>query len=371
MGAPSADLLRTRLGAVDLPSLGLDLASAGSLRGVGIEDGVARVEVALPAPGMAETGEVEADCRAIALEVPGIRDVRVAMGVDVPRFTRPTPKPGKLLSVTDPWAGQGPVGEVRNVIAVASGKGGVGKSTVAANLAVALARLGAKAGLLDADIYGPSAPTMMGITGRPTVVGDRMQPLLAHGVPVMSIGLLTGEEDAQVWRGPMVQQALRQFLTDVDWGPLDYLVVDMPPGTGDAQLTLVQVVPLTGAVMVSTPQDVALADARKGITMFRKVHAEILGLVENMSWFECGTCGTRHEIFAHAGARDEAERQGVPFLGEIPLVPAVRAAGDEGVPVVVRDPESPVSRAFLEVARGVALQVARRILLDPKRAVAV
>jgi ATP-binding protein involved in chromosome partitioning len=212
---------------------------------------------------------------------------------------------------------------------------------------------------MDADIYGPSGPLMMGLAGKPRVVDDKLVPLENHGVKLMSLGLLTGAEDAQVWRGSMVNSAVRQMLKDVAWGELDYLLVDMPPGTGDAQLTLVQQVPLTGAVVVSTPQAVALADVRKGVTMFRKVSVEILGVVENMSFFVCGECGTRHDIFASGGAAQEAERQGAPFLGCIPLRGDVREAGDAGTPLVAADPGSEVAEAFRAVAREVARQVAR------------
>ena len=233
---------------------------------------------------------------------------------------------------------------IRHIIAVASGKGGVGKSTVALNLAVALARGGQKTGLLDADIYGPSVPRLTGIgMKKPEMNDDKLQPLEAHGLKVMSIGFMVDGEAPLVWRGPMVQTALYQMLRDVAWGapdsPLDVLVVDMPPGTGDAQLTLAQKVPLAGAVIVSTPQDLALADARKGIEMFRKVHVPILGLIENMSTHICSNCGHEEHIFGHGGAKDEAEKQGVPFLGEIPLDISIRTAADAGLPVTGRDGE--------------------------------
>lgn len=365
------DAIRARLEGVDAPGLGLDLVEAGMVREVEIDGGQVRVVLALPAHEFPGVEDLVGDCEDELAAVPGVEGVEIRTEVRVPAFRTLTAHDRAPASAADPWAGQAPVGEVRNVVAVSSGKGGVGKSTTAVNLAVALARAGAAVGLMDADIHGPSAPTMLGIEGKPELVDDRLRPLEAHGVKVMSIGFLTGEEEATVWRGAMIQGAVRQFVQDVEWGPLDYLVVDMPPGTGDAQLTLVQTVPLTGAVIVTTPQDVALIDARKGITMFRKVDAEILGVVENMSFFTCTDCGARHEIFAAGGGEREAERQGVPFLGGVPLVPAIREAGDAGVPVVVGRPDSPEAAAYREIAREVALRVARRNLRDPRRALAV
>ena len=245
-----------------------------------------------------------------------------------------------------------PLPGIKHVVAVASGKGGVGKSTVAANLAVGLAALGHKVGLLDADIYGPSQPRMMGISGRPTATPDskKLLPMENFGVKCMSIGFLIKEETAMVWRGPMVIGALEQLLRDVLWGELDVLVVDMPPGTGDTQLTMSQRVPLAGAVIVSTPQDIALLDARKGIAMFRKVEVPIMGIVENMSTFICPNCGHESHIFAHGGARAEAERLGVPFLGEIPLAMAIRETSDAGRPIVASAPASEQAKVFLTLA---------------------
>ena len=241
------------------------------------------------------------------------------------------------------------------IIAVASGKGGVGKSTVACNLALGLAHLGLSVGLLDADIYGPSLPRMMGATGRPSTddAGKTLIPMAAHGLKCMSIGFMVAEDSPMIWRGPMVMSALEQMLRDVAWGALDVLVVDMPPGTGDAQLTMAQRVPLAGAVIVSTPQDIALLDARKGLNMFRKVNVPVLGIVENMSFFHCPKCGERSEIFGHGGARADAGAYGVDFLGEVPLHMAIRSAGDGGAPIVVGAPESPEATAFMTVAAAV------------------
>ena len=246
--------------------------------------------------------------------------------------------------------------DVRRTVAVASGKGGVGKSTVAVNLAVALARSGWRVGLLDADIYGPSVPIMAGLRdARPQMdpATRKLQPFERHGVRFMSLGFLVDPDTAVIWRGPMVMKALEQLLGDVDWGELDLLVVDMPPGTGDAQLTISQRIQLTGAVIVTTPQDVALADAIKGVAMFRKVEVPVLGIVENMSFFNCPHCSSRTDVFGHGGGRREAKRLDVPFLGEIPLDPGIRSSGDDGTPVTASAPDSPLAAAFLDIAAGV------------------
>nr|MBA3325018.1 Mrp/NBP35 family ATP-binding protein [Paracoccaceae bacterium] len=251
-----------------------------------------------------------------------------------------------------PQAGPQPVPGVKRILAVASGKGGVGKSTVASNLAVALALEGKAAGLLDADIYGPSIPRMMGVSARPkSPDGKTIIPLHAHGVTLMSIGLMLKEGEAVVWRGPMLMGALQQMMGQVEWGELDVLVVDLPPGTGDVQLTLSQRYPVTGAIIVSTPQDVALLDARKAIDMFEKTKIPVLGLIENMSTYICPACGHEAHIFGHGGARAEAGRLGLPFLGEIPLDIAIRLAGDGGTPVTAARPDSPEAQAFRAVAR--------------------
>jgi ATP-binding protein involved in chromosome partitioning len=249
---------------------------------------------------------------------------------------------------------------VKNTIAVASGKGGVGKSTVSVNLAVALAQEGARVGLVDADIYGPSIPLMMGITGRPGVRNQRLQPMENWGVKVMSIGFLVDPMQAVIWRGPMASGAIKQFMTDVDWGELDYLVFDLPPGTGDIQLTLVQTIPLTGAVIVTTPQDISLADARKGYVMFEKVNVPILGLIENMSYYVCTHCGHREEIFDNGGGRRAAEELGVPFLGEIPIFTSIRVSGDAGKPVVLEEHTGGPGESIRRIARNMAAQVSIR-----------
>jgi len=255
---------------------------------------------------------------------------------------------------------------VAAIIAVASGKGGVGKSTVAVNLALGLSKLGLKVGLLDADIYGPSVPRLLDIREKPGTDGKKLIPIEKYGIKAMSIGFLVKEDEAMIWRGPMVQSALTQMLGDVSWAPLDVLVLDMPPGTGDAQLTIAQRVPLKGAVIVSTPQDIALIDARKAVSMFRKTAIPILGVVENMSVFICPDCGASHHIFGHGGARETAAKLEVPFLGEIPLVPRIRETSDAGTPIVASAPDSPETIAFLSLARKVADALAAPQRAAPK-----
>jgi ATP-binding protein involved in chromosome partitioning len=246
---------------------------------------------------------------------------------------------------------------VKNTVAVASGKGGVGKSTIAVNLAVSLALDGAKVGLLDADIYGPSIPLMMGISERPQLRNQKLLPLEAHGVKVMSIGFLVDPTQAVIWRGPMVSGAVKQFMSDVEWGELDYLVFDLPPGTGDIHLTLVQSIPLSGSIVVTTPQDISLADARKAYAMFAKVNVPVLGIIENMSYYICGHCGHRENIFATGGGRTAAEELGIPLLGEIPLYTPIRLGGDTGNPIVVLEPEAEQSKLIRQIARNMAAQI--------------
>ena len=260
-----------------------------------------------------------------------------------------------------------PIQGVKNTIAVASGKGGVGKSTVAVNLAVALARTGAKVGLLDADVYGPSVPLMMGQHGRPLMQQNKIVPLEAHGVTLMSIGFLLDPGKALIWRGPMVAQLITQFLNEVRWGELDYLVIDLPPGTGDVQLTLAQKIPISGAVIVTTPQAVALADAVKGLKMFAEVKTPILGIVENMSGFICPDCGSTHPIFGEGGGQRTADENNVELLGQIPIEPGIRAGGDEGMPIVAAAPESATGIAFGHLAERVATQLAVQAVAKPRK----
>jgi len=322
---------------------GGDLVSAGLIDGIAIRDGA--VQVALladraQAPAM-EAARAQAEA---LLRQAGVAQVSVVLtGQKPPQAPPPSPAAApKFLT------------GVKRVIAVASGKGGVGKSTVAVNLALALAGMGRRVGIIDADIYGPSLPRMLGLTGQPEVRGKMLIPVEAFGLRCMSIGFMVPETQAMIWRGPMVMGALTQMLGQTEWGALDIMVVDLPPGTGDAQLTLSQRVDLAGAVIVSTPQDIALIDARRGVAMFQMVNVPILGVVENMSFFCCPNCGHRSEIFGHGGAQAEAATLGVPFLGAVPLLAAVRAAGDAGLPSVLADPDGAAAMAFRAIAAAVA-----------------
>ena len=303
---------------------------------------------ASPSPGAAPSPSP----RAAAAPPPVPHQHRHAHGVQPVSAHKPPQSPAS------PMSKQAEIPGVAAVIAVASGKGGVGKSTTALNLALGLRDLGLRVGLLDADIYGPSVPRLTGIHEKPKLNDDRkMIPIERFGLSIMSIGFLVEEETAMIWRGPMVMSAITQMLRDVAWGTLDILVVDMPPGTGDAQLTLAQNVPLKGAVIISTPQDLSLIDARRGLAMFRKVNVPVLGIVENMSYFQCPHCGTRSDIFGHGGARHEAERLGVPFLGEIPLHMSIRTASDSGTPVVESEPDGPHAAIYRQIGAKVRDQL--------------
>jgi ATP-binding protein involved in chromosome partitioning len=329
------------------PDLHRDIVALDFVKDVKIDGDAVSLTIELTTPACPVRDELKSAAeRAVRETVAGVRTVSVAMSSRVTNQVRP--------QHADVLPG------VKNTIAVASGKGGVGKSTVSVNLAVALAREGARVGLVDADIYGPSIPLMMGITGRPGVRNQRLQPLENWGVKVMSIGFLVDPMQAVIWRGPMASGAIKQFMTDVDWGELDYLVFDLPPGTGDIQLTLVQTIPLTGAVIVTTPQDISLADARKGYVMFEKVSVPILGLIENMSYYVCAHCGHRDEIFDNGGGRQAAEELGVPFLGEIPIVTGIRISGDAGRPVVLDDGPGSPGESIRRIARNMAAQVSIR-----------
>jgi len=333
------DALRT----VKDPDLHKDIVSLNFIKTLRVDGGKVSFAIELTTPACPVKQDMERWAREAVAKVPGVREVEIQMTAAVRQA-----KKGPSLEL---------LAKVKNIIAVGSGKGGVGKSTVTANLAVGLALSGAKVGLLDADIWGPNIPLMMGIDGQPRSMDNRIQPLANHGVSVMSMGFLAAPDTPIIWRGPMLHNVMQQFLSQVEWGELDYLLIDLPPGTGDVQLTLTQTVPLTGAVVVTTPQDVALQDARKAILMFRQVKVEVLGLVENMSYFQCPHCQARTDIFSHGGAEETAERFGVPFLGEIALDVAIRQGGDRGRPVVIGAPESPVARAFMQVARMMAAQV--------------
>ena len=349
------------LGNVKDPVSGQDIVSAGMVRGLQMKDGhvAFAIEVDPEQGPKMEPLRKEAEKTVHALE--GVLTATVVLTAEKPSGGQP-PEPPQPVSPgstgTAPQQTGNPLPGVKSIVAVASGKGGVGKSTTAVNLALGLAAAGKKVGLMDADIYGPSMPRMMGITGQPVSNdGRNLEPMENYGIKVMSIGFLVEDDTPMIWRGPMVQSALEQMMRDVNWGDLDVLVVDMPPGTGDAQLTMAQRVPLTGAVIVSTPQDIALLDARKGLNMFRKVDVPVFGIIENMSYFMCPHCGERSEIFAHGGARAEADRLGCDFLGEIPLDIEIRTTSDGGQPIVVSQPDTEHSKAYKEIAVTVAAKI--------------
>jgi ATP-binding protein involved in chromosome partitioning len=291
--------------------------------------------------------QLKTECETKVRNLPGVEEVQIEMTAQVRRANVST---GPML--------QG----VKNIIAVASGKGGVGKSTTAINLAMALQRTGVDVGLLDADVYGPSMAMMFGLDGKPSITPEKkIIPMDGHGVKVVSMGFLSDPEKPVIWRGPMVHGLLQQFLKDVEWGALDYLVIDLPPGTGDAQLSLSQAISISGAVIVTTPQDISLLDARKGLLMFRQMKVPVLGIVENMSYFLCPHCNERTEIFRHGGGKKASETLGVPFLGEVPIDPAVVVGGDTGTPIVAENPESPAAKAFVDVAGQVAAQLSKLV----------
>lgn len=339
------------LRAVPVPGRGQNLVEADMARAINIEGGTVRFVIEVDPAEADRMESVRAAAEAAVKALPTVDSVSVILTAHGPA---PTKGPAPSLKVgrhPTPSSGPAAVPGVKRIIAVGSGKGGVGKSTVASNLAVALAHAGKKVGLLDADIYGPSQPRMMGISDRPkSPDGKTILPLRAHGVTFMSIGLMLKEDEAVVWRGPMLMGALQQMMGQVQWGELDVLIVDLPPGTGDVQLTLSQKYEITGAVVVSTPQDVALLDARKALDMFNKTKTRVLGLIENMSAYICPECGHEAHIFGHGGTRADAQKHNLPFLGEIPLDIEIRLAGDNGTPVVVSHPESSEAAAFRAIA---------------------
>jgi ATP-binding protein involved in chromosome partitioning len=329
------------------PWLGTTLGAAKAVREVTLVEGVARVVVELGFPALGYAPELAAALEGVARAVPGVTDARIEVRWQIVAH-----------SVQQ---GVKPLPEVKNIIAVASGKGGVGKSTVAANLALALAREGARVGVLDADIYGPSQPRMLGCRGRPEIGADnKLEPMNGHGLQVMSIGNLVEEEKPMVWRGPMVTSALQQLLGETRWQGLDYLIIDLPPGTGDIQLTLSQKVPVAGAIIVTTPQDIALLDARKGLKMFEQVGVPVLGVVENMSTHVCSQCGHEEAIFGSGGGQRMAAEAEVPLLGQLPLKASIRDNADNGHPTVVAAPDSPEARRFIEIARRATAILAQR-----------
>jgi ATP-binding protein involved in chromosome partitioning len=365
MAVPTeADIIKS-LQTIRDPVSGKNVVEAGLIEGLALRGGHVSfaVEVA-PERGPASEPLRKA-CEDAVSRLPGVLSVTAVLTAHRERNAR-SPRPAARPhdhahshGAAEPAGAKGVTG-VKSIIAVASGKGGVGKSTVAVNLALGLAALGLKTGLLDADIYGPSVPRLLDIKEKPRSDGKKLFPIERFGLKAMSIGFLVDEDKPMIWRGPMVQSAITQMLGDVEWAPLDVLVVDMPPGTGDAQLTLAQRVPLKGAIIVSTPQDLALIDARKGLAMFRKTEVPVLGIVENMSLFICPNCGHEAHIFGHGGARETAAQLGVDFLGEIPLVQAIRETSDAGTPIVAQAPHGPEARAFLTLAQKVAEKLSAR-----------
>jgi len=338
------DVLKALTAIVD-PDLKKDVVSLGMIRDLKIEDGDVSFRFVLTTPACSVKDRFQEEARRIVSSLEGVKSVDVRMDSDVLR----------QKSAPERKAIEG----VSNIIAVTSGKGGVGKSTVSVNIACALAREGARTGLIDCDIYGPNIPIMMGNHEQLQGRGQMILPLEAHGVKFMSMGLLARDDTPLIWRGPMLHGVLQQLLYQVEWAPLDYLIADLPPGTGDVQITMTQSVPLSGGVVVTTPQDVALADARKGVVMLQQVQVNVLGIVENMSYFICPSCGTRSEIFAHGGGRETSRKFNVPFLGDVPLETGIRSCGDKGVPVVVDAPESPAGQAFIRIARTLAAEVSK------------
>jgi ATP-binding protein involved in chromosome partitioning len=352
----SKDEVRAAIGAILGPDGRTPLGQSGAISGVTVRDGKAFVAISVDPAAAASLEPMRAAVEAAVKRVPGVDSALVTLTAESARAAGEAPAQREMPKGAGNLPDRDGIPGVRHIIAVASGKGGVGKSTTACNLALGLAHLGLKVGVLDADLYGPSMPRLFGLTARPhtTPDGAKLFPLERFGVKVMSIGFLVEDSAPIIWRGPMVTSALTQLLRDVAWGELDVLVVDMPPGTGDAQLTLAQSVPLAGAVIVSTPQDLALIDARRGVTMFQQVHVPLLGLIENMSYFMCPHCGGRSDVFAHGGARHEATQLGVRFLGETPLHMSIRETSDTGNPIVATAPDSPQATAYIDIARQVA-----------------
>lgn len=333
------------LATVNDPELHRDIVSLGMVKGVEIEGGRVGLTLELTTPACPLKEVFTRDVRAALGKIPGFRAVAIEFTANVkPReIKRDDLAPG-----------------IRNIIAVASGKGGVGKSTVSVGIAIALAKAGARVGLLDADMYGPNIPLMMGISDPPRVENNKIQPLENYGVKVISIGFLVEPGAPVIWRGPMLNSALRQFFSDVEWGELDYLIVDLPPGTGDVQISLVQLVPVTGAVLVTTPQEVSLQDARRGAAMFKQTNTPLLGVIENMAFFRCDSCEKKHFIFGEGGGKRIATEFGVPVLGHIPIGQNVREGGDSGKPILISDPECEQSRMIREIAAALAAHVAVR-----------
>ena len=342
------DDIKNALKAVKYPGYTRDIVSFGLVKQIAAKDGAVSLSIQLTTSNPAVASQIKSECERVLKALPGADRVHVEVK---------QPDAAPAAAPPSPWAQQQKVPGIRRIIAVASGKGGVGKSTVSANLACALQRLGAKVGLLDCDIYGPTIPLMMGVHERPMISAEeKMVPPSNYGVKLMSMGFLVDGDQPVIWRGPMIMKTIEQFFSAVEWGELDFLLVDLPPGTGDAQLSLCQTVPLDGGVIVTTPQEASLGVVRKGIAMFQKVNVPILGIVENMSYFTTPS-GERVEIFGHGGGQAEAARQNIPFLGEVPVFTEIREGGDRGVPVVVSAPEHPAGQAFVKLAEALRQQL--------------
>jgi ATP-binding protein involved in chromosome partitioning len=348
MAAVTERQILEALGRIPDPERGADIVSLGMISGLVIRDDNVAFAIEVERERGPRLEPLRRAAEKAVEELPGVLSVTAVLTAQAPPRGRPAPQAARPAAVRPQRGGVPGVG---SIVAVASGKGGVGKSTVAANLALGLRANGLRVGVLDADIYGPSMPRMLGISGRPkSRDGKTLIPMENYGLKCMSMGFLVPEDTPMIWRGPMVMSALQQMLREVEWGELDIMIVDMPPGTGDAQLTMAQQVPLAGAVIVSTPQDIALLDARKGLNMFTKVDVPVLGIVENMSYFLCPHCGGRSEIFSHGGARQEAERLGTEFLGEVPLDLKIRETSDGGTPITVAEPDNPHALVFRRMA---------------------
>ncbi|HZL14249.1 MAG TPA: Mrp/NBP35 family ATP-binding protein [Verrucomicrobiae bacterium] len=338
---PTESEIKNALATVKYPGYSRDIVSFGLVKEISAANGAVSVMMQLTSTSPEVAQQIKIESERALKNLPDVKNVFVEVR---------QPAAGQSAGATNPFAHQNKVSGVKRIIAIASGKGGVGKSTCSVNLACALTHLGAKVGLLDCDIYGPSIPLMMGVHEKPTVSPEeKLVPPTAHGVKVMSIGLLVTDDQPVIWRGPMITKTIQQFLLAVEWGELDFLLVDLPPGTGDAQLSLCQTVPLDGGVIISTPQEASLGVVRKGIAMFRKVNVPILGIVENMSYFTTPN-GERVEIFGHGGGKEEAARQNVPFLGEVPIFTEIREGGDRGMPIVVSTPNHAAGKAFIQIA---------------------